>query len=107
MMKYGIRTQKTANGYSAYVPDLPGCVAAAETLEETERLIEEAIIFHREGLALEQSLLAVTSFTIASANVPIWDVANSLSMFIELRTPRLSIAALAQPKHFGALSATA
>jgi predicted RNase H-like HicB family nuclease len=106
-MRYEIRIEKTANGYSAYVPDLPGCVAAAETREETERLIEEGIAFHREGLALQQSLLAVSRFTIASANVLVWGVANSISLFIELETPPLSIAALAQPRHFGTLSATA
>ncbi len=54
-MRYEIRIEKTANGFSACVPALPGCVAAAETREETERLIEEAIAFHREGLALEQA----------------------------------------------------
>jgi predicted RNase H-like HicB family nuclease len=105
-MKHEVRIQKTGNGYSAYVPDLPGCIAAAETREETERLIQEAIVFHREGLALEQSLLAVSSFAIESANVPILGVANSLSLFVELEAPRLSIAALARPRHFGTLSAT-
>ena len=39
--------------WSAYVPDLPGCVAAATTREETERLIQEAIEFHIEGLLLD------------------------------------------------------
>lgn len=39
-------------GYSAYVPDLPGCVAAASTLEETRELIEEAIEFHIDGMRL-------------------------------------------------------
>jgi predicted RNase H-like HicB family nuclease len=57
-MRYDIRIEKTANGYSAYVPGLPGCVATAKTREETERLIEEAIAFHREGLALQRRLLA-------------------------------------------------
>lgn len=104
-MKYRIKIEKTANGYSAYVPDLPGCVAAAETREEAERLIGEAIIFHREGLALEQSLLAVASFNISHASVLIWDATNALSMFIELETPRLSIMPLGQAKHFGTLSA--
>jgi len=42
--------EKSENGYGAYVPDLPGCVAAGETLEETERLIHEAVEFHLEGL---------------------------------------------------------
>ncbi|MDQ2787250.1 MAG: type II toxin-antitoxin system HicB family antitoxin [Chloroflexota bacterium] len=40
-----------ATGYSAYIPDLPGCIAAAETREEVEQLIREAIPFHLEGMA--------------------------------------------------------
>jgi predicted RNase H-like HicB family nuclease len=38
-------------GYGAYVPDLPGCIAAAETREEVEQLIREAVPFHLEGMA--------------------------------------------------------
>jgi len=49
-MQYAVVVEKTGNGYSAYVPDLPGCVAAARTRVETERLIREAIQFHLEGL---------------------------------------------------------
>ena len=41
------------NNWSAYVPDLPGCVAAGVTREETERLIQEAIEFHVEGLLID------------------------------------------------------
>lgn len=40
-----------ATGYGAYVPDLPGCIAAAGTREEIEQLIREAIPFHLEGMA--------------------------------------------------------
>ena len=36
--------------WGAYVPDLPGCIAAAETLEETKQLIREAVAFPIEGL---------------------------------------------------------
>ncbi len=39
------------SGYSAYVPDLPGCIAAGDTYEEVEQLIREAIPFHLEGMA--------------------------------------------------------
>ena len=49
-MRYAIVLEKTANNYSAYVPDLPGCVATGHTIEETEREIREAIEFHIEGL---------------------------------------------------------
>ncbi|HQO39342.1 MAG TPA: type II toxin-antitoxin system HicB family antitoxin [Spirochaetota bacterium] len=50
MKKYVVLFEKSADGYSAYVPDLPGCVAFGDTREETEELIYEAIKFHIEGL---------------------------------------------------------
>ncbi|MGA2268495.1 MAG: type II toxin-antitoxin system HicB family antitoxin [Bryobacteraceae bacterium] len=49
-MKYLVIYEKTATGYSAYAPDLPGCITTGPTLEETERLMREAIEFHLEGL---------------------------------------------------------
>lgn len=49
-MRYAIVLEKTKNNYSAYVPDLPGCVATGFTVEEAEREIREAIGFHIEGL---------------------------------------------------------
>ena len=52
-MKYVVVYEETTTGFSAYLPDLPGCVAAGETREETEQLIREAISFHIEGMRLE------------------------------------------------------
>lgn len=49
-MKFAVIFEASSTGYGAYVPDLPGCVAAGETLEETRALIAEAIAFHIEGL---------------------------------------------------------
>jgi predicted RNase H-like HicB family nuclease len=49
-MKYLVIYESTATGYSAYAPDLPGCITTGPTLEETERLMKEAIEFHLEGL---------------------------------------------------------
>ena len=49
-MKYVVIIEETGNGYSAYLPDLPGCVAAADTREETETLIREAVTYHLEML---------------------------------------------------------
>ena len=49
-MKYLIILEKTSTGYSAYSPDLPGCVSAGDTAEETEANMREAIEFHIEGL---------------------------------------------------------
>jgi predicted RNase H-like HicB family nuclease len=49
-MKFVVVYEQTPTGWSAYVPDLPGCVAAGESREETERLIREAMAFHLEGM---------------------------------------------------------
>lgn len=49
-MRYAIVVEKAENNYSAYVPDLPGCVATGSSVEETEREISEAIAFHIHGL---------------------------------------------------------
>ena len=47
-MKYIVLYEPTATGYSAHVPDLPGCVGAAPTLEEARELMKEAIEQHLE-----------------------------------------------------------
>ena len=49
-MEYVIIFEGEKNGCSAYVPDLPGCIAAGETIAEVRKLIAEAIEFHIEGL---------------------------------------------------------
>lgn len=48
--RYGIVIEKAEHNYAAYVPDLPGCVATGETVEQTEQEIRDAIRFHLEGL---------------------------------------------------------
>jgi len=49
-MEYAIVIEKAGNNYSAYVPDLPGCIATGATVAETEEEIREAIEFHIEGM---------------------------------------------------------
>lgn len=49
-MRYAIVIEPANENFSAYVLDLPGCVATGATLEETEQAIREAIEFHIEGL---------------------------------------------------------
>ena len=51
-MLYAVVIEKAEGNYSAYVPDLPGCVAVGDTLEEIEQAIREAIEFHLEGMQL-------------------------------------------------------
>ena len=52
MNRYLIIIEATATGYSAYSPDLPGCVATGRTRAEMEREMRDAIAFHIEGLRL-------------------------------------------------------
>ena len=49
-MRYAIVVEEGETSYGAYVPDLPGCVAAAETRDEVLSLIREAVEFHIEGM---------------------------------------------------------
>ena len=52
-MKYLTVIEKTSTGYSAYSPDLAGCVSTGATIEEVTTNMQEAIQFHLEGLKLE------------------------------------------------------
>ena len=49
-MKYTAVIEKSGNGYSAYLPDLPGCIAAGDTLAQTEDLIRQDVTYHSEML---------------------------------------------------------
>jgi predicted RNase H-like HicB family nuclease len=56
-MRYVIIVEEGENSFGAYVPDLPGCVAVAETRMEVLKLIQEAVEFHLEGLREEGKLI--------------------------------------------------
>lgn len=69
MMQYLIVIEKTETGYSAYSPDLPGCVSTGKTREELEQNMREAIEFHLDGLKVEG--LEIPQPTTSSAYVEI------------------------------------
>jgi predicted RNase H-like HicB family nuclease len=50
IMRYAIVIEKAEGNFSAYVPDLPGCIATGASVEEVEKEIKEAIAFHLEGM---------------------------------------------------------
>lgn len=56
-MQYLIIIEKTATGFSAYSPDVPGCISTGATREELEQNIRDAIAFHIDGLRQEGSEL--------------------------------------------------
>ena len=57
--KYSIVIEKTGTGYSAYSPDIPGCIATGGTRQEVKKNIKEAIEFHLEGLTMEKQKIPV------------------------------------------------
>jgi predicted RNase H-like HicB family nuclease len=54
-MRYAIVIEKSEGNYGAYVPDLPGCVATGDTIEEIRLKMREAIAFHIEGMRADGS----------------------------------------------------
>ncbi len=60
-VRYAIVIEQAAENYSAYVPDLPGCVATGATLEEVERQIREAIEFHLDGMRQDGEAIPLPS----------------------------------------------
>lgn len=68
-MQYLIIIEQTETGYSAYSPDLPGCVSTGATHQEVEQNMREAIEFHLEGLKLEG--LEIPQPTTSSAYIEI------------------------------------
>jgi predicted RNase H-like HicB family nuclease len=72
-MRYAVIYEKTDTGYSAYVPDLPGCIAAGDTLEQTSQLMLEAIEFHLAGMREDGD--AIPEPTTVAAMVPVGSAA--------------------------------
>jgi len=69
MYKYTIIIEKAEGNYSAYCPDLPGCIATGSTVEETIQRMKEAIEFHIEGLKKEKLAIPEPSAKAASIEV--------------------------------------
>ena len=70
-MKYAIVIEKADSNYSAYVPDLPGCVATGVTSKEAEKEIREAIEFHIEGMKEDGEAIPVPSSSVDYVEVAV------------------------------------
>ncbi|HZX22418.1 MAG TPA: type II toxin-antitoxin system HicB family antitoxin [Woeseiaceae bacterium] len=70
-MRYAIVIEAAENNFSAYVPDLPGCVATGATVAETESQIREAIEFHLEGLRADNLPIPPASSRVDYVEVPV------------------------------------
>ena len=60
-MRYAIVIEKAESNYSAYVPDLPGCIATGTNIQQVEAEIREAIEFHIDGLREDGGLIPLPS----------------------------------------------
>jgi predicted RNase H-like HicB family nuclease len=68
-MRYAVVLEAAETGFGAYVPDLPGCVAAGASREEVLRLIQEAVEFHIDGLRDAGEPIPEPTSTIAFVDV--------------------------------------
>lgn len=69
-MRYAVVIEKSADGFGAFVPDLPGCVAVGETEAEVRELIREAIELHLEALQEEGAPIPPPSSQVEYVDVP-------------------------------------
>ena len=69
-MKYLIVIEQTSTGYSAYSPDLPGCIATAGTKDAVQREMEGAIAFHLDGLKEEGLAIPEPHSTSSYVEIP-------------------------------------
>ena len=69
MLRFAIVIEKADRNYSAYVPDLPGCVATGTTPEQAATEIREAIEFHLEGMRQDGAALPLPTSTVGHVDV--------------------------------------
>ncbi|MCZ7560326.1 MAG: type II toxin-antitoxin system HicB family antitoxin [Burkholderiaceae bacterium] len=69
-MRYAVVVERAEGNYSAYVPDLPGCIATGATVSEVEAEIREAIALHVEGLRADGSPVPAPSSQVAYVEIP-------------------------------------
>ncbi len=79
-MKYIAVIEKTGNGYSAYLLDLPGCIAAGDTLAETKELIRQAATYHVEMMAEEGEAIPEPTSAVVEVDVPIPAAAKEVAV---------------------------
>ncbi|PIP48886.1 MAG: hypothetical protein COS87_03545 [Chloroflexi bacterium CG07_land_8_20_14_0_80_45_17] len=69
MRKYTVIIERAGDDYSAYCPDLPGCIATGHTVEETTQRMKQAVEFHIEGLKKEKTAIPEPSTEATSIEV--------------------------------------
>jgi predicted RNase H-like HicB family nuclease len=75
MYRFSIVIEKAGENYSAYSPDLPGCIAVGDTIEETQHNMEEAMRFHVEEMIADNEPIPVPQSRVQYIEIPIPDSA--------------------------------
>lgn len=75
-MRYTVIIEKGEENWGAYVPDFSGCIAVADTREEVEQRIQEAMIFHLEGMLLAGQPIPEPVSDAITVDVPVPDLAQ-------------------------------
>jgi predicted RNase H-like HicB family nuclease len=70
-MRYAVVIEKAEDNYSVYVPDVPGCVSAGKTVEETVANIREALLFHFDGMREDGQSLPDPQTLVDYVDIPI------------------------------------
>lgn len=70
-MRYPVAIEQTSTNYSAYAPDVPGCAAVGDTIEEVTKQIQEALAFHFEGLLEDRESIPKPSTQVGWNDVPL------------------------------------
>ncbi len=77
-MKFAVCIESGPNNYSAYIPDLPGCVSTGYTLEETRRMVRQAIEFHLDGMREDGDPIpeptTLCGYAVVTAPVATWNL---------------------------------
>lgn len=77
-MRYAIIIEKGKRNCSAYAPDVPGCVAAAKTVEETKKLMKEALAFHFEGMMIDSEKIPEATSECAYVSVDVGKISRKV-----------------------------
>ena len=75
MYRFSIVIEKAEGNYSAYSPDLPGCIAVGDTLEEVQKNMEEALRFHIEGMLEDNEPIPVPQSRVQYVEISVPDTA--------------------------------
>lgn len=76
-MRYAVVIEKGEKNYSAYVPDVPGCVSAGNTVDETLQNIREALLFHFDGMREDGDAIPNPETLVDYVDVPIGQSAKT------------------------------